>query len=261
MAALALGFCAETHARTNPAEELIRVQAAGFILATNDAVFDGTNKLGLSLVSERAPLPFCQSAIKQDTAPALQGPDSKIPYFRVRFAMPIPPENATNTCAELTGMDPKVFTHNQSPGFTILPNGDALAIYFSTPPGQSESARTTTFVQARLRYGAVEWDMPELFLDFENENDQSGLLWNDHGKIWFFGGGRGVAPWLPFKMATSTDNGATWTLSLPLLDKPAERFTAQPITSTFRGPDDSIYLAMDGDGAQSFLWRSTDDGI
>jgi hypothetical protein len=204
---------------------------------------------------------FSQAAVKQSSAAAQLGPDPQRPYFTVRFALPIPPSNATNNVAALTGLDPLVFTHNHSPGFEILPNGDALAIYFSTPPGKAEADASTSFVQARLRYGAEEWDLPELFYKTENCNDQSGLLWNDHGKIWFFGGGRGVTDWLPFKMAVSTDNGATWTMSLPQLDKPAQRFTAQPITSAFRGPDGAIYMAMDGDGAKSFLWRSTDEGI
>ena len=106
----------------------------------------------------------------------------------MRFALPIPPENATSHVAALTGIDPMVFTHNHSPGFEILPNGDALAVYFSTPPGESESAKTTSFVQARLRYGSEEWDLPELFFKTENYNDQSGLLWNDNGTIRFFGG-------------------------------------------------------------------------
>lgn len=101
--------------------------------------------------------------------------------------------------------------------------------------------------------------MPELFCDFQDVNDQSGLLWKDGNKIWFFGGGRDF--FSPFKIATSTDNGATWTLSLPLLDRPPEKFTAQPITSAFRGPDRSIYFAMDGDKATSFLWHSTDEGV
>jgi antitoxin component YwqK of YwqJK toxin-antitoxin module len=193
--------------------------------------------------------------------PALLGPDPKIPYFTVRFAMPIPPENATNNVASLTGIDPMVFTHNHSPGFEILPNGDALAVYFSTPPGKAEADVATSFVQARLRYGAEEWDLPELFFKTENLNDQSGLLWKDGNKIRFFGGGRELSDWVPFKMATSTDNGATWTLSLPQLEQAAQDFTAQPITCAFRGPDGAIYFAMDGEKATSFLWRSTDDGI
>jgi hypothetical protein len=175
-----------------------------------------------------------------------------------------------------------VFTHNHSPGFEILPNGDALAIYFSTPPGKAEADVSTSFVQTRLRYGSEDWDLPELFFKTENFNDQSGLLWNDGGTIRFFGGGRDISDAIPFRQATSTDNGATWTFSIPQLDKPAESFTAQPITSAFRVPERRsptrlvgesdlkqagpeagapIYMAMDGDGAHSFLWRSDDDGV
>ncbi|MGH7952275.1 MAG: sialidase family protein, partial [Limisphaerales bacterium] len=209
--AITAAFFSVANAQTNFEAGTIYVAASDFSLGANSTISAGKNKIILALDSSNLPQPFCQSAVKQSTAPALLGPNPKIPYFAVRFAMPIPPENETNNFAALTGMDPNVFTHNHSPGFEILPNGDALAIYFSTPPGESESATTTTFIQARLRYGAVEWDMPELFFDFKNLNDQSGLLWRDGNEIWFFGGGRGVSPWLPFKMATSTDNGATWT--------------------------------------------------
>jgi len=287
--ALVAGLGQQARAQTGSGVEWLRVRAAGFTLATNDAVSDGAMQIALSLASDQTPPPFCQSAVKQSTLPALLGPDPKIPYFTVRFAMPIPPENATSNVAALAGIDPMVFTHNHSPGFTILPNGDALAVYFSTPPGESESAKTTSFVQARLRYGAEEWDLPELFYKTESYNDQSGLLWNDNGTIRFFGGGRGLSDRVPFKMAVSTDNGATWTLSLPQLDQPANDFTAQPVTSAFRGegpgarassrrasgeaasaltgrqdggaPGNAIYFAMDGEKATSFLWRSTDGGI
>jgi len=275
--ALGAGLGLWARAQTGSGVERLQVRAAGFTPATNDTVSDGAKKIALSLASDQTPPPFCQSAVKQSTAPTLQGPDPKIPYFTVRFAMPIPPENATSNVAALAGIDPVVFTHNHSPGFEILPNGDALAVYFSTPPGESESAKTTSFVQARLRYGAEEWDLPELFFKTENYNDQSGLLWNDNGTIRFFGGGRGLSDRVPFKMAVSTDNGATWTLSLPQLDQPANDFTAQPITSAFRSgtgfqpvetgkmpvplSDDAIYFAMDGEKATSFLWRSTDGGI
>jgi len=227
------------------------VAAAGFTMATSNLVFAG----------DARPLPYNQSALKQGSEVARLGPDPKIPYFTVRFALPIPPENATNMVAALTGLDPAVFTHNHSPGFAILPNGDALAVYFSTPPGESENATNTTFIQARLRYGAEDWDLPELFFNVKNFNNQSGLLWQDGNKTWFFGGGRGLTDWGPFKIATSTDNGATWSLALPQLDQPAEAYEAQPITSAFRGPDGAIYFAMDGLKATSFLWRSPDDGV
>ncbi len=249
--------------------ETILIRAAGFELGPEKSAFDGTNQLELALDrSNPVALPFNQSAVKQSDAPAKFGPDPTKPYFTVRFAMPIPPENATNQAGALVGLDTNVFTHNHSPGFEILPNGDALAIYFSTPPGKAEADVSTSFVQARLRYGAEEWDLPELFFKTEGFNDQSGLLWNDDGTLRFFGGGRGLSDTVPFKMAVSTNNGVTWTLSLPQLDKPAENYTAQPITSAFRGGSvpllsalNPIYFAMDGDGASSLLWCSTDDGV
>ena len=258
--------CADSKQEVRPTNsvpiELVRVAATGFKVGTVGSIHDGTKTLRLVIDAPNSSvLPFNQSAVIQSTAQARQGPDPKIPYFTVRFALPIPPDNDTNSTGPLTGMDASVFSHNHSPGFEILPNGDALAIYFSTPPGQSESAPSTTFVQARLRYGAEEWDPPELFFDTVGFNDQSGLLWTDGNTIRFFGGGRGASAWMPFKMAASTNNGATWTLSLPLLDQPATNFSAQPITSAFRAPDGAMYFAMDGAKSTSFLWRSRDDGV
>jgi hypothetical protein len=205
---------------------------------------------------------FTQAAIKQSPEPASQGPNPKIPFFNVRFALPIPPEDDIGLTGPLVGIDPSVMAHQHSPGFEILPNGDALAIYFSAKDskGGSESDAGTRFVQARLRYGAEEWDPPELFCDFKPFNDQSGLLWRDGNTLRFFGGGRGMSDQLPFKMAVSTNNGATWTMSLPLLDAPGRDFTAQPITSAFRAAD-AIFFAMDAGKDGSFLWRSTDNGI
>jgi len=243
-------------------DETVRVRAAGFELGAEKFIFDGTNHFTLAIDSSNlVALPFSQSAVKQSEAPAQLGPNSKKPYFTVRFALPIPPENGTNLDAAIAGIDPMVFTHNHSPGFEILPNGDALAIYFSTPPGLAEADPATSFIQARLRYGSEDWDLPELFFKTENYNDQSGLLWNDNGTIRFFGGGRKISDLIPFREATSTNNGATWSLSLPQLDKPAEKYEAQPITSVFRGADGAMYFAMDGNGAHSFLWRSADDGV
>ena len=245
-----------------PAEtEIIPVRAAHFAAGSNmTAIKDSATRLRF-VIDPDTPLPFSQSAVKQGREPAFLGPDPDVPYFTVRFAMPIPPAYTETDVAALTGMGPLVFQHNHSPGFEILPNGDALAVYFSTPAGKSEADSSTSFVQARLRYGSEDWGLPELFFKTKGYNDQSGLLWNDEGTIRFFGGGRNISDYVPFRMATSTDNGATWTWSVPQIDTPATSYTAQPVTSAFRGPDRSIYFAMDGKGAESFLWRSSDEGI
>ena len=257
----ALAVCVISSPSVMAETQFLGVRAAGFKFGESRSIFDGTNRLELALdLTNPTPLPFDQSAVKQGAEPARFGPDAKQPYFTVRFAMPVPPENDTNLTGALVGLDTNVLAHNHSPGFEILPNGDALAVYFTARDsrGPNESTSTTCFVQARLRYGSEQWDFPELFLDLENFNDQSALLWNDRGTLRFFGGGRGLTPWLPFRTATSSDNGATWTLSLPQLDKPAEDFTPQPINSAFRGADGALYFAMDAAKDESFLWRSAD---
>lgn len=242
-------------------EKIISIASSNFTAGSNmKAKGDSTIDLRFQIQNSES-VPFTQATIKQGTEQAFLGPNPEKPYFTVRFALPIPPAYSETEVAELLGMDSGIYHHNHSPGFEILPNGDALSIYFSAPRGKSENDTSTTFVQARLRYGAEDWDMPEIFFKTIGGNDQSGLLWNDNGKIWFFGGGRNISDYVPFRMATSTDNGATWTFGIPMIKEPANSYTAQPISNAFRGSDNSIYMAMDGEGAHSFLWRSLDNGI
>ena len=213
------------------------------------------------VIKEREFIPFNQSCIRQETKEAKQGPNPEKPYFIVREALPIPAAYTPTEQGKIVGLDEGVFFHSHSPGFEILPNGDALAIYFSTPQGLSENDTECTFIQARLRFGAEEWDLPELFMNTIGANDQSALLWNDKGKLWFFGGGRNISDYIPFRIATSEDFGATWTFSIPIVEKKMENVTAQPICNAFRDPDNNIYIPTDGKDAQSLLWKSTDNGI
>lgn len=211
-------------------------------------------------IMERGQVPFTQSAVRQTSEAVGYAPKGDVPYFTVRYALPVPPAYTKTETAALTGIDRGVYHHHHSPGFEILDNGDALAIYFSSPRGVTENDTAATFVQARLRYGSEEWDMPELFFSTQGGNDQSGLLWKDNGRLWFFGGGRDMSDYVPFRIATSDDNGASWTFCIPQFDKRPADFTAQPITNAFRDPKDNIYMAMDAKGSQSFLWRSNDGG-
>lgn len=238
----------------------IQILGANFCASKNMSTHSDSVLYNFS-IDTRVVIPYNQCAVKQAIESAQYGTDLNIPYFNVRFALPIPPAYTQNDIAEITGLDALVFTHNHSPGFEIMPNGDALAVYFSTPTGKTENDSSTSFVQARLRYGSEDWDMPELFFKTIGQNDQSALLWNDNGTIRFFGGGRGISDMVPFRMATSVDNGANWVFSVPQLKKPAVSYTAQPISNAFRRDKNEIYFAMDGEESQSFLWKSSDNGV
>jgi hypothetical protein len=210
------------------------------------------------------PLPFEPGfplqCVKQRPIHADQGPDPKKPYFRVRPILPMPGESSPQAAIDAVGHDPAVFAKLHSGGLTVCPNGDLLAISFSSGRGQAEHDPNTTFVVTRLRHGAAQWDMPSLFYDLAGLNDESGLLWNDKGALWFFGGGRNFDG-VPFRFTTSNDSGATWSpLQIPVLKGKIGRFEAQPISSAFRGPDGAIYFGCDGPDRQSLLWTSGDEG-
>ena len=237
------------------------VRSSQFKAGTHMEARGDSGKTVRFIINDRGQVPFVQSGVSQDTQQALQAPNPQKPYFKVREALPIPAAYTPTEQGRLVGIDEGVYTHAHSPGFEILPNGDALAIYFSTPRGKAESDTACTFIQARLRFGAEEWDMPELFMNTIGANDQSALLWQDGSRLWFFGGGRDISPYIPFRMATSDDNGATWTFSVPQILKPMERVTAQPISNAFRDPQGRIYIAMDGKSSESLLWRSSDNGV
>lgn len=200
-----------------------------------------------------------QGVSQRKVDPAI-GPDPKKPYFKSRQLISSPPDFTDPDENNAVGLEPGIIGKLHSGGLAVCPNGDLLYIAFSSKPGKSESAPNTTMVATRLRYGSQEWDMPSLFYDLAGLNDQSALLWNDSGKLWFFGGGRNFGN-APFRYTTSTDNGATWSpLTFPDIKGTVGPFTPQPITSAFRGPDGTIYFGCDGKGSTSFLWASSDNG-
>lgn len=213
------------------------------------------------IIKDRGFIPFNQSCIKKNIKQAKQSPNKDKPFFLVREALPIPACYTPTEQGKIVGLDEGVFHHAHSPGFEILPNGDALAIYFSTPQGLSENDIECTFIQARLRFGSEEWDLPELFMNTIGANDQSALLWNDNGKLWFFGGGREISDYIPFRLAISDDFGEKWTFFVPQVEKPMKNVTPQPICNVFKDPEGNIYVPTDGKDAQSLLWRSKDNGI
>ncbi len=208
-----------------------------------------------------APACFPLSGVLQSRIGVEEGPPPDQPYFHARPILPIPPENDQGGGIAAVGLHPGVMAHLHSAGFAVMPNGDLLQISFSASTRHTEYEPNTTMVVTRLRHGAAQWDMPDLFYDLADVNDQSALLWNDHGRVWFFGGGRYQGD-VRFKFATSSDSGATWSrLTLPDITRQTAYVEPQPITSAFRaGPDETIFFGSDAKGGSSMLWASSDDG-
>ena len=203
---------------------------------------------------------FPLEAVKQSPASWTNGPDSSKPYFKARVIVSSPPDFTSETQCAAVGLNRAVQGKLHSGGITFCPNGDLLAISFSSMPGKAESAPNTCMVATRLRRGAEEWDLPGLFYKLSGLNDQSVLMWNDNGTLWFFGGGRDLGQ-VPFRFTTSKDSGATWRELKPaVVTEPMGQFVGQPITSAFRGPDGTIYVGCDARGAKSLLWASKDEG-
>ena len=210
----------------------------------------------------RSPASFFHSAVLQSKEQALQGPDPSKPYFTVRLAVPIPPDNDDESNGPYAGTDQGVMSHQHSPGMEVLPNGDVFAVYFSASNRRSEHNADVRWSCARLRYGSDQWDMLEMFYDRKRLEDESGLLWTEGDTVRFFGGARiPMADKVPFQIGVSADNGATWDLQLPRISGEPGDYTPQPIVNAFYGSDGNMYMAMDGNGGTSLLWRSTDGGV
>jgi len=228
-----------------------------------------------------SPLPFNQAAVKQSTAPALQGPVASKPYFHVRFAHPIQPDNDEHANGSLVGIDKGVHDYHQSPAFEIMPNGDVLAIPYSGL-AHREGGHYLHLVQSRLRYGAEEFDMPEevtvegvrmselLQPDGRRQRHGPPLMWREGNTVWLFtdvrpyptedgSGFWGLEPFtVLFRVFKSMDNGATWTTVAAQpkffdqngieLGKPGSKLRGfgQPITSAFRDSNGHMLVAVDG---------------
>ena len=230
--------------------------------------YRGQHLIGFRLVEAPLPatepllvdVPFLQQAVRQSAAFVEFGPVASLPYFKKRSLLPIPPENVTAAAVEAAGLSPAVMAHNHSPGLAVLPNGDLLAIFFSSSASFAEYWPNVTFVETRLRFGSEQWDTPEPFYDFPDVNDQTALLWNDSGVLRLFTGGVGLGG-VPFRMSTSTDNGASWSeIRFPILVGDIRGFYPQPINSAFRDSDGTMYIPSDAIGGSSLLWASRDDG-
>ncbi|HUT34486.1 MAG TPA: SUMF1/EgtB/PvdO family nonheme iron enzyme [Planctomycetota bacterium] len=201
--------------------------------------------------------PFVQQCVRQSAEHIAKGPDPKKPYLRKRPILPIPPENVSADAIHAAGLHPAFLGHNHSPAMEVCPNGDVLAVYYTSV---GEYSPDVALMAVRLRFGADEWDMPSLLLDLPDVNDHAPLLWNDGGTLHLFWGGPGT-PDVPLRWRSSKDSGATWDeVKFAEFEGRAGSHSPQPINTAFRGPDRTMYVASDGAGGSSVLWASRNDG-
>lgn len=106
---------------------------------------------------------------------------------------------------------PWMFSHNHCPAATWLPNGDIIAVWFST---EDEKGREMTILSSRLKAGTSEWTEPELFFKVPDRNMTGSALYYDatNGVLYHFNGVEAAGTWqnLACVFRTSTDNGRTW---------------------------------------------------
>ena len=77
-------------------------------------------------------------------------------------------------------------SHNHQPSITWLPNGDLLAIWYST---NDEKGTELTVLASRFRNGAKEWDASSEFFKAENRNMHGSSIFHDgKGTIFHFNG-------------------------------------------------------------------------
>jgi hypothetical protein len=138
----------------------------------------------------------------------------------------------------------------------MCPNGDLVAAYYNTLRWEDEIDQSV--LTMRLRYGSDEWDMPEPWPDCTDAADAAPIFWNDSGKMWLLWGSPRMLGAAPFQFVTSTDNGATWSpAQTPILKGAVGKFTPQPVNSIVRDRDGTIYLPVDGEGADTVLFATT----
>ena len=229
----------------------------------------GNHPIGIRLVQSPLPKsefidatkPFVEQCIKQSTDMATTGPEPDQPYFRKRYLLPTPPENTQMEKLKshrIAGFHPGILGHHHSPALVACPNGDMLAVYYTSI---NETTPDVAMIAARLRFGSDQWDMPDFWLDFPDANDHAPLLWCDNDTIRFFWGNNKLDSGFPFQWITSTDNGCTWSpVHFPIFKTPVGGHSAQPINSAFRDDNGTMYVASDGVGPESILWVSHDNG-
>lgn len=182
-----------------------------------------------------ATLPLNAQDVNQ-TVPNITSQPADMPLFEGPKPFVRIPEGAVG---------PVFISQNHSPSITECPNGDLLAVWFST---LGETDLTTSNAGSRLRLGAKEWEAASPFWDAQDVNDHAPKVWWDGDKtIYHFVEARQHGDNL---VRRSTDNGVTWSKAEVL--RPRGESAGNPI----RTKDGVIAMSYDN----SSLVISRDNG-
>ena len=158
--------------------------------------------------------------------------------------------------------DGPFFYHNHQAAISEMPNGDLMAIWYTT---KEEAGRYLAQAASRLRNGADEWDEAAIFWDVPDRNDHGNALWWDGDEtIYHVSGLSAAATWgnLALVVRTSTDNGVNW--SRARIVNPNHQLRNQVIASMIRAQDGTLMVTADavsiGEGGTA-IHRSRDNGL
>jgi len=139
------------------------------------------------------------------------------------------------------------FNHNHQPAITWCPNGDLLAIWYTT---KGEQDPLLTVLASRLRAGGDAWDPSSEFFKAADRNMHGSAVFHDgEGTLFHFNGmaperGRGWSR-LALLLRTSTDNGVSWSVARPISSGAAFVKRNQVIAGPIRMKDGTLVLACD----------------
>lgn len=172
------------------------------------------------------------------------------------------------SCDEPFFMEPIPFvvdapmSHNHQPAVVCCPDGDLLAIWFST---DAESSREMLVCSSRYHHGATNWEKASFFFKVPGRNmTGSSLLCLGDGRLLHMNGVANSGDWQNLALCRrfSCDNGATW--SVPELVEPRHSVRHQVIAGPIILSDGSIAQCCDaGAGGEdgTALHLSHDGGL
>jgi hypothetical protein len=184
------------------------------------------------------PQPYQMNVLQQVPVDVIEGPDK--PYFRG-------PVNFVKIAEPFYG--PLFHRHNHHPAIVECPNGDLLAVWYTTV---TERGREIAVAASRLRYGCAEWQPASPFWDAPDRNDHASALWYDGDRtVYHFNALSTAATWGPLAiiMRTSADNGVTWSKARLIIDEHDSRH--QVIESVFKTKEGYFVLPCDASPSSS----------